>query len=364
MPLDSPTTPQGLGALDRPGFSLDEITPAQAASLLGETPEGTLPEGDPTLEAAEAEDEELEAASTEEGDAEESPEESAEATADEAESEWKLPESLPKLAEDLGVTTDDMANVRVTTKVNGETGETPISELVKSYQLQSHLTQQQQQFAEQRKAQEADLATHRQKLTEEYEKATQVSQMLLNEMLPAEPDAELRQTDPGEWAAQMQARREAEQKIAQLQGELGNRQKQQYQQVVADSQKQVQQLLHEGRQKLAEWDNSWGQEKATQLREWLVSEGFAANEVDEVVDWRVVRLAEMARKYATAQAPKEDLARKRVAKAPPKVMRPGPARRTEESKVASLNKTRQRLRKTGSLDDAYELLLGAKAIRE
>lgn len=230
-----------------------------------------------------------------------------------------------------------------------------VDELKKGYLRQSDYTRKTQQVAEERKSLEAELSVIREERSQ-YEQLLPALQQQLYTMANQEPDWEtLYQQDPigaiqeeRKWRVQMQHRQEQLSAIQAEQARLT--QLHQNEQI-----KQFEHHLTQERELLLERMPSWKDEKVAsaeraKVKQYAQKLGFSANELDAVTDHRAVLGLYKAMKYD------EMLAKRNQAK--PKqtvpVSKPGSAK---VGKVTSeANRDRQRLAKTGRVQDAARLI--------
>jgi len=230
-----------------------------------------------------------------------------------------------------------------------------VDELKKGYLRQSDYTRKTQQVAEERKSLEAELSVIREERSQ-YEQLLPALQQQLYTMANQEPDWEtLYQQDPigaiqeeRKWRVQMQHRQE---QLAAIQAEQSRlSQLHQNEQI-----KQFEHHLTQERELLLERMPSWKDEKVAsaeraKVKQYAQKLGFSADELDAVTDHRAVLGLYKAMKYD------EMLAKRNQAK--PKqtvpVSKPGSAK---VGKVTSeANRDRQRLAKTGRVQDAARLI--------
>ena len=99
--------------------------------------------------------------------------------------------------------------------------------------------------------------------------------------------------------------------------------------------------------------------KGQQIKDALVnvgvSYGYTVEEMQSVKDARAVRLTNDARKWQELVAKKKSA--KASGKKPSPVVKAG-AKRRQEGNSATRKKAQQRLQKTGSIDDALNLIIG------
>lgn len=268
-------------------------------------------------------------------------------------------ETLAQLAEALEVDDNFLSNLQVSFKADGEDVTVSLDELRRGYQRDANYRRQTQELAETRRT----LETEAQQRGQHYEAQLvqlghvlqQGEQMLVGQLDTAEMQ-QLRQTNPAEWAAR---REELSQRI--------NGVKQLYafaaQQYDAYQQQQAEQLqgqLSELRRR--EMDNlrlalpEWGDELRGKLTGYLNDAfGFTADDLKTVFDSRLILLANKARLYDELQAV-GDKTRKKVVTLP-KVQKPGKGGKPGASReTVNIRKASQRLKQTGKLRDAADLI--------
>jgi hypothetical protein len=287
-------------------------------SLLGPADSET----DETQEAVEA------------SDADEEPEQSDPEGESDDQEEAEAPEEQPVL---------------YSVKVAGEEVQVTLDEALKGYSREQDYTRKTQALAEESKAEKAAIAAAR----DEYLGKLQAVQQIIEANQPR-VDQSLRYSNPAEWSAQMlQHQQWAEQRrgVA-LEAERLN----------------AEQALEEarGRQSLAvqeaekllsaipEWkDPATAKAETAKLREYGQSIGFSDAELDDVFDHRAVRVLRDAMAYRDLVA-KSGKVRSTVEAR--KVAKPGTAT-AAPSKSQDLQRAKQRLRQSGSVNDAEAAIL-------
>lgn len=232
-------------------------------------------------------------------------------------------------------------------KVNGEEKQVTLDELLKGYSLESDYRRKTSTLAEERKQIEQVKA----QVEQERQRYAEGLQAYLSNLQPLqEPDwVELAKTDPAGYV---------EQKAA-WDAEIGRRQRA-YQEYQATRETQLREHLAREQSKLPdlipEWrDTKKAAEEAQALHGYAVETlGFAPQEAANVHDARLVLMLRKAWMYDKLMADKPAVTKKIAAA--PKVQKPGAVR----GKGAELNEqvaaTRQKLKRSGSVDDAVALL--------
>jgi hypothetical protein len=287
-------------------------------SLLGPADSET----DETQEAVEA------------SDADEEPEQSDPEGESDDQEETEAPEEQPAL---------------YTVKVAGEEVQVTLDEALKGYSREQDYTRKTQALAEESKAEKAAIAAAR----DEYLGKLQTVQQIIEANQPR-VDQSLRYSNPAEWSAQMlQHQQWAEQRRS----------------VAFEAERlNAEQALEEarGRQSLAvqeaekllsaipEWkDPATAKAETAKLREYGQSIGFSDAELDDVFDHRAVRVLRDAMAYRDLVA-KSGKVRSTVEAR--KVAKPGTAT-AAPSKAQDLQRAKQRLRQSGSVNDAEAAIL-------
>ena len=230
-----------------------------------------------------------------------------------------------------------------------------VDELKKGYLRQSDYTRKTQQVAEERKALEAELSSIRAERSQ-YEQLLPALQQQLYAMASQEPDWEtLYQQDPigaiqeeRKWRVQMQQRQE---QLAAIEAEK-DRLKQVHQ---AEQVKQFEHHLTQERELLLERLPSWKDAKVAateraKVKEYAQKLGFTASELDAVTDHRAVIGLYKAMKYDEMLAKRSEAKPKQTVP----VSKPGSAQVGKSASDA--NRDRQRLAKTGRVQDAARLI--------
>lgn len=314
-----------------PGTTIEDATNAFAALLSGEESGSqkdseALPEqGDePTVDAeGEEPDAELEAGS----DDDEEPEEAAPAPV-------------------------------YTVKVDGEEIQVPIDELLNGYSRTQDYTRKTQKLAEERKAALAEVEQVRQERAQ-YSQLLERMKQQIEATSPSEPDWDrLRSEDPIEFGVQWAEHQRRQMKLQAVQAEQGRLAEIQQREQLANYQKAVDREKQLLVQVIPEWQNP---EKAkaekAEIMEFGKRVGFSEDELKNITDHRAVVALRKAYLYDKLMANKAQV--KPVQKSAAPVMRPGSASAAPKPQ-SELTRAKQRLAKTGSLQDAaaaFELLL-------
>jgi hypothetical protein len=241
---------------------------------------------------------------------------------------------------------------RYTVKVDGEEVQVTLDELQRSYSGQSHIQKGMRAAAEARKSVEA----MQQQITQERQQLATLIQTIQQTGLqePKEPDPALMDKDP---LAYMKQDAKYKQELKEYTAKRAAVQ-QQYQQHTQAEQQRLQQFRAEQEQALIQSIPELADPvKAAPVKQAIVRAGtqygFTEDELGGIVDARQVRVLNDARKWQELQAQKA-AAQEKVKTARP-VVKPG-VKKVPSSR-SKLQEQRKRLKQTGSIDDAVNLLL-------
>lgn len=304
--------------------------------------EGEAQQAEDETEAVEADAEDEQASEEPEGDADESEEE---ADPDDDEESDEGEESEQQV---------------YTIKVDGEEIEVTLDELQKGYSRTQDYTRKTQKLAEMRKQAESEFESVRTE-RQQYSQLLDALRQQVEATSPAEPNWEqLRATDPIEFAAQWAEHQQRQQRLAairQEQARVAEIQQAERMQQVREVIAQERQVLEEA---IPEWrDKDVAKREKAELVEYGRKIGFKSEELANITDHRAVIALRKAYLYDKLTSRKPQV--KPVQKAP--TLKPGSATSVPK-KTGDLTKAKQRLAKTGSVQDAasaFESLLLGKA---
>ena len=237
-------------------------------------------------------------------------------------------------------------------KVDGQDVEVTLDDLKRSYSGQAYIQQRMQEVAEAKKQAESVF----QALAEERAQVAQFVQQIQQGGVPQPPkmpSQELAQRDPQKYNAELgrYLQEKAQYDNFAQQAQAVSQQHSEAQQRAFHAHLSYQaELLKQAIPEFAD------PEKGGTLRQKLVQigtdYGFSQEELSAVSDYRTVQVLHDAAKWRELQASKGQVTKK-AEKARP-VMKPG-AKKTN-SKVNQRDKAKQRLKRTGRIDDAIDLL--------
>ena len=239
-----------------------------------------------------------------------------------------------------------------TVKVDGQDIEVTQEELINGYSRQQDYTRKTQELSQQRKTieqQQAELAQR----DAIYSQLLPKMEAQLKGELANEPDwNRLYEDDPVGYVREKQLWDEKKEKAQAIQAEQQRLQEEAF----AEQQKQIQQQVEFGQQRLLELIPEWqnpevaAKEKAA-IRDYAINTlEYTQQEVDSVYDYRALlglRKAWLNDKIA------ETVKKKPTQKAPARVARPGTV--NKKKSVTPVRRAKQRLAKTGKTSDAAKV---------
>lgn len=295
------------------------------------------------------------------GETQEQPSEEEVVAASDDESESGADELSDELTDEQSESEEDTQEEEkpstFTIKVDGKDVEVTLDELQKGYSRTQDYTRKTQQVAEMRKQTEAQLAAIR----AEREQYAQLLGALSEQVkAAAEPQIDwdrLYQEDPIEYVRQREVMRENREKAAAIQAEQQRlaeiSQQEQMQKLQTHKAKESQALL----EAIPTWkDPAKAKAEKAMLIEFGQKMGFTPQELGNIYDHRVVLALRKAALYDQMQAKRQGI--KPVTNNGPKPAKPGAAGRV--SQMSDAVRAKQRLAKTGRVDDAasaIELLM-------
>ena len=244
-------------------------------------------------------------------------------------------------------------DLSTTLEVDGE--EKTIEELRSGFLRQKDYTRKTQELAEHRKAVEAkDQEMDRERA--EYAQLLPALAERIQQEAKQEPDWDtLYDADPVMAAkAERQWRKEQEGRVAQLQAVQAEQQR--MQQIEAQKQQQMQQsYLEQQRQILPDIIPEWRDKKvaateATQIRDFLLGEGFSEQDVSGMSNATLVKLARKAMLYDRGETRANEVKAK-PKKPRTKTLKSG-SRASQPKRTSAAQEAQNRARKTGRVNDA------------
>lgn len=326
---------------------------AMALQEFGDSFHGEVEETKP----AEQPEQVAEAAETEQKEATEAP-----ASEESEQVEEVAISSIEQLLETQGYDPEWFDTLEVPVKINGQPGKAKLAELKASFQIQQAAEQRLAEAKDKARAETTAIAQKREELNASFNAVAaivqQAEQALMGDISKVNWD-KLRVDDPAEFSARQLEYSQRRAQIDQLKNTaIGQYQQAQQQMKAEEAQRMQQRLAEESEklfQKIPEWkDPDKSQAEKAALVEYLKGQGMSAEEVAQATDHRLIVMARKAMLYDKGQN-KAEVAKKKVV-AIPKVMKPGAPKTPEQRKSIEKAQLKQRLQKSGSLEDALALL--------
>ena len=289
---------------------------------------------------------------------EEIPDEESEAVSEDEPEEVEEDESDESESEEPEAENEELV---YEVRVDGQTTQVSLDELLNGYSRQSSFTKKSQQLAEDRKVMESLQQQYNSEVSQIQQERQQYAQYLQNVIENSKLDEwgsidweTLKRDDPIEFVTKREEFRMAQDQVRQLQAEQTSAQQkvhQGQQQQWADTVKTEHAALVN---KLPDWGKPDAQrELAGKLRDYAKVQGYQDEEIDTLVDHRSFIVLNKARMYDELQ--RSDVKSKKL-KNKPKVIRGGKASSKNAEAKSSRTAKMKRLRQSGHVDDAASLL--------
>jgi hypothetical protein len=308
------------------------------------------PETQPTEEPPEQERQETQ----EDPEGVEQPEEQEAEPEEAAETEDDEPSyaSLDEFLTQNELNPEEFKSLNVSVKVDGETRDVPLSDVIKSFQLEGHVNNKSIELSNQRRALEQEQEQFRTAAKQQIERNEHLGNLAVEQLNYEFSQVnwnELRQEDPGQYSALMQDFQNRQNQIQQYMGEIAQQKQQQEQ----ESQQKLAENLKQEREQLLdaipEWrDASKFDEARKSISTYAQNLGFTDAELGQIYDHRILRVLNDAARYQALQAAKPS-ATKRV-KTAPKMVKPGTRTNRDPSSVARQNAAERFNRNPRDLD--------------
>ena len=273
------------------------------------------------------------------------------------------------LAGYLGVDDDrivvkDDGSVVLNTIIDGETRETPLSDLVTSYQMQGHNNNKSMALEDERKTfegmREAAADELQQRMQGVQQLATFAEEQLIGEFNNIDWDT-LRRDNPAEWTALKQEYAERAQKIQQGQQLLTEEQERVAKERQDTSDENMRVHMNGELGKLIANNPTWSDQTIRKadmdvMSTFLVDTyGYETSDMDNVTDARLIEVVKDAKKYREGIK----LAANKKVKRIPKFQKPGATRANASSlaKARSVKAKRAALKKDGSTASVANAIL-------
>jgi hypothetical protein len=267
--------------------------------------------------------------------------------------------TVAELADRTGLSLDRLLDLSVPARIDGKESKATIRELVKSFQLDGHLTNKLQTHASEVQAWKTQQAQERQAYQQQMQKldaGLQVAQRALQgEFNSVNWDA-LQQSDPAQFAQTLLGFQQRQAMLSQLADQLGGERRAQEQQQ-AEAHKayltEQKQLLES---KLPEWADQYTRESTIKEMVDVVGKayGITAEDIGRLTDHRDILVLNDALKWQKLQASKAPVLNK--VRQAPKLLKPGTTQSQAARQGIALTEAKSKLRKSGSVRDAASAL--------
>lgn len=254
----------------------------------------------------------------------------------------------------------------VTVKVDGKEEQVSLREALAGYSRTADYTRAKMALADDKRSFQKERETFTQErdaVRTERQQYAQILPLLLEELKSAyqEPDWDKLADNPTEFLRQQNLWRERQDRVAAAEEE----QQRLYQTRLQEEREAIGSAIRASGAKLAEAMPQWKDQKRweadrAKLIEYGVSQGYAPDELERTYDYRAILMVHKAMKYDEIVA-KRQLAQKQQSNQGPKPAPVGSANRQPPRSVSNVNRAKQRLSKTGRVQDAatvFEALLG------
>lgn len=321
-------------------------------SLLGEQfePEKETQANAETEEVAphESESEPVkEAQEHEESDAEDTEIESTEDNSDEG-----VDLTLENLARHYGVETDDLYNLELPTKVNGQEGKASLRELVKNYQLESVITQKSMKLSDELKATEQEREQVKQQ-RDAYQQQLAPFLQHLNQLVQDDNQidwASLADNNPQEY---MRQKAQADERA-----KARNIAEEQYQFI--QQQKLSEHVQREGerlQELIPEWaDAEVKKVEAPELTNYMKSMGYSEDDIQSINFGKAEWIQTIRKAWLFDKTSSNVDTKKKVASAPKLKLKGGARRSPNDDKADARKQKMGKLKSSGRIEDAQSLI--------
>lgn len=249
-------------------------------------------------------------------------------------------------------------SLEIDVKVDGQPSKAKLSDLVSSYQIQTAAEKRLEEAKEKAKTQNQALAEKQEQIDRSFQVAANLIKKVESKLTSDSDSVDwktLREQDPAEFAAKKQEFEERKKELEKMKQEAVSEYQQVAQTSQAEQQEQLQQYLQAEREKLLsalpEWkDEEKAKEASGKISGYLSNIGFSNQEIAQAYDHRMVLMAHKAMLYDEGQG-KAEPAKKKLAKVP-KTLKPGAPKSPTQINQQKARDAMDRLKRTGSLDDA------------
>jgi len=270
-----------------------------------------------------------------------------------------------ELAKHLNITPEELYSLELNvTSADGTPKKVPLGEYKDSYQASELLKKERERFGQERAVFEQEAVQKKQAMDQAFYTASKILDEAEKAMLGSLDDAqlrELRETDPAEYAAVKADYKERASQLESKKQALANEYREMMQKQQYEAQAKQAEHLQQAVQALHKFIPEWADEKiATKEKADLVkyglSEGYLEQELNNLVDPRVVRSLRKAMLYDATQQAKPEV-KKKIVSIGKKVLSGGKSISKTERKADEVKQDLARFRKGGGhVQDAADLI--------
>lgn len=267
--------------------------------------------------------------------------------------------TLNQLAEATGLDLDKIMDLDIPTKIDGKEGIARLRDMVKSYQLEGHLTNKLTAFADEKKAFETERQTFTQTTQQklmQMDAGVQLAQRLLDGEFANINWQELQATDRLEFNQKVVEYQQRQGAIKSIADQIGAERRATEEQTAKQQQAYLQEQFALLDTKVPEWaDKAKKAKDITEMAGVLKDAyGISEKELRSRTDHREILVMRDAYKWQQLQKSKTAIVNK--VRTAPKLLKPG----TQQSRAAQdgflKQKAQERLRQTGRVQDARPIL--------
>lgn len=328
----------------------------EAKQPAAETP--TEPQGPPETEQPPIAAEEVPIAAEETG-----------IVADEAEEAGYELSDIAQLlgVEESALDVDDDGKIVINKKVDGNVSKAKVSDLLKIEQTWEAAEKRLEDAKNKAKTIQQEASQKLEQVNAQFAVAAKLIESVesaIDEDAKGVNWAKLREDDPAEYSAKQLDLSKRREKVEKMKKDALD----QYQASVRENKEQFEaaakQYLQAEQQKLMEKLPEWQDETVSRaekgkISEYLMREGFTQEDIASASDHRLILIARKAMLYDQGQQ-KNEVAKKKILKVP-KVMKPGTPKPAEQINRERLKEQKERLRKSGKMEDALALYRAQRA---
>lgn len=229
-------------------------------------------------------------------------------------------QSIEDFLADQKIDPEDFKSLNVQVKIDGEVKNIPLSDVIKSYQLEGHVNNKSIQLSEQQKQFEAERNAARELMRQQVQQnaaLSQYAQNMLNQEYARVDWNALKVNNPGEYAARMV---EFQQRQSEINNYVNNVMQQQ-QALTQQQQMEMQSKLALERENMLNANPEWRDQSKfdadrAAMMKYAASLGYNEAELSQIYDHRLIRVLHDAARFAGLQANKPEALKKVRAAAP------------------------------------------------